>query len=380
MTEIQINLYGALSLFGTLQGLILVLIFVSSRTFAKKSNKYLSIILLVFSVLNLVGALEEMDVYNRYPVMRFVPIIWYSIIPPCLYLFVRHLTTAFINNRFWVTTLFVPFVLDFSFQVVELVRFLTGNLQVPGDLEHHYFVVDIFESIAAILTLIISIWSIRSISKYEESLYENFADIQDKSLLWLKRTLFGGCVLTLVWISGALIDFFPNQLDNLLTRTLWIGLSVLIYWIGYSMLMKRELFLSGELASLVSPESAQSNLSDKADKHYEKLLDVMSNQQIYQDPELNMSKLATITKLSKGYLSQIINQKEGKNFFDFVNSYRIKEVQERFSNPAYEHFSIMAIALDAGFKSKSTFNSVFKKMTGVTPSQYRTGHSKGEQI
>ena len=106
----------------------------------------------------------------------------------------------------------------------------------------------------------------------------------------------------------------------------------------------------------------------------------MSNQQIYQDPELNMSKLATITKLSKGYLSQIINQKEGKNFFDFVNSYRIKEVQERFSNPAYEHFSIMAIALDAGFKSKSTFNSVFKKMTGVTPSQYRTGHSKGEQI
>ena len=75
--------------------------------------------------------------------------------------------------------------------------------------------------------------------------------------------------------------------------------------------------------------------------------------------------------LSKGYLSQIINQKEGKNFFDFINHYRVEDVKEKLNDDAYSHFSILGVALEAGFKSKSTFNAVFKKMTGMTPSQFK---------
>ncbi|MEL6256529.1 MAG: helix-turn-helix domain-containing protein [Bacteroidota bacterium] len=76
-------------------------------------------------------------------------------------------------------------------------------------------------------------------------------------------------------------------------------------------------------------------------------------------------------KLSNGYLSQIINQKEGKNFFDFINGYRVEEVKRNLADPNFDHFSILGIGLEAGFKSKSTFNAVFKKMTGHTPTAYK---------
>ena len=84
-----------------------------------------------------------------------------------------------------------------------------------------------------------------------------------------------------------------------------------------------------------------------------------------------MTTLSEKTGLSNSYLSQIINQKDGRNFFDFVNEYRINEVMERMDDPDYDHYTILAIAQDAGFKSKSTFNAFFKKSTGKTPSVYR---------
>ena len=84
-----------------------------------------------------------------------------------------------------------------------------------------------------------------------------------------------------------------------------------------------------------------------------------------------MDTLAEKMDLSNGYLSKIINQKEGKNFYEFINTYRIKAVKRNLNTPTYSHYSILGIGLEAGFKSKSTFNAVFKKMTGMTPSAYK---------
>ena len=84
-----------------------------------------------------------------------------------------------------------------------------------------------------------------------------------------------------------------------------------------------------------------------------------------------MTKLALITELSNSYLSQIINQSQGQNFFDFINAYRVEEVKSLLHHPDYAHYTILGVAQEAGFKSKSTFNSVFKKMTGMTPSDYK---------
>ncbi|MBV6655045.1 MAG: AraC family transcriptional regulator, partial [Mameliella sp.] len=70
-------------------------------------------------------------------------------------------------------------------------------------------------------------------------------------------------------------------------------------------------------------------------------------------------------------LSAIINSCLGKNFHDFVNEYRIEEVKRRILDPAYDHWSLLGIALDCGFNSKSTFNRIFKKFTGYTPRAFK---------
>ena len=221
--------------------------------------------------------------------------------------------------------------------------------------------------------MIISIVILRSLGKYEKALYNDFAEIGDRSLKWLSHTLSGGLVLITIWAIVALADYFQNDFGYILARGLLIGLSILIYWIGYSMLMRRELFVNEIISPSSSPPVLEepAKLSEKTDNHHLNLLAAMKEKHLYRNPDINMSILSDEIGLSKGYLSQIINTKEGKNFFDFINAYRVEEVKQKMADPEFAHFNILAIALDAGFKSKSTFNAVFKKMTGKTPSQYK---------
>lgn len=102
---------------------------------------------------------------------------------------------------------------------------------------------------------------------------------------------------------------------------------------------------------------------------YESLLDHMQREQSYRDRELSLTKLAQLTGLSPHHLSEVLNQYAGKNFNQFVNEYRVKEVCEQLN--ASDTTPVLDLALKAGFASKSTFNTIFKKLVGMTPTQYR---------
>lgn len=99
----------------------------------------------------------------------------------------------------------------------------------------------------------------------------------------------------------------------------------------------------------------------------------MEQKQYYLDPDLTLTALAEKTETSQAYLSQVINQHFQKNFFDFVNHYRVEEFKRRISDHRHRHLSILGIALECGFNSKSSFNRIFKKLTGENPSSYRIG-------
>jgi AraC-like DNA-binding protein len=74
--------------------------------------------------------------------------------------------------------------------------------------------------------------------------------------------------------------------------------------------------------------------------------------------------------ISVNHLSQVINQKSGKNFFKFINEYRVEAAKKMLGNNAHQKFTILAIAYDCGFNSKSSFNTIFKEFTGYTPSEF----------
>jgi AraC-like DNA-binding protein len=101
---------------------------------------------------------------------------------------------------------------------------------------------------------------------------------------------------------------------------------------------------------------------------YKKLLQYMENEKPFLNPKLSLSELAKQLDISINQLSQIINQQARVNFHDFVNRYRVEEFL--LNAEKNKNFSLLALALDAGFNSKSTFNSIFKKQKGLSPSQY----------
>jgi ligand-binding sensor domain-containing protein/AraC-like DNA-binding protein len=106
-------------------------------------------------------------------------------------------------------------------------------------------------------------------------------------------------------------------------------------------------------------------------KHMLRLLSVMKEEKPYLDPNMTVTKLANRLGVSKEHISQTINQCFYMNFNQFLNKYRIEEAKERLKDPKESQYVVFKIALDVGFNSKSTFNTAFKKFTGMNPSQYR---------
>ena len=106
------------------------------------------------------------------------------------------------------------------------------------------------------------------------------------------------------------------------------------------------------------------------------LLKQITKEAYYTESTLSLNELAQKLDISPNYLSQIINEKEGKNFFDFINAFRVAEFKRLIAIQKNQQYTLLALAYDCGFNSKSSFNRSFKKHTGLTPSQYATSVKK----
>jgi AraC-like DNA-binding protein len=117
---------------------------------------------------------------------------------------------------------------------------------------------------------------------------------------------------------------------------------------------------------------ATSSLTEaEIDEYLEKLRALMDTEKLFQRTDLKLDDVAEKMNLPAYYVSQVINQKLGKNFYDFVNEYRVEEVKRRFADKHYDYMTILAAGFDSGFNSKTAFYSAFKKKTGVTPTAFK---------
>lgn len=105
-------------------------------------------------------------------------------------------------------------------------------------------------------------------------------------------------------------------------------------------------------------------------KLYHRLRRLMETEKLYLDPDLTLRTVADRLNTNTKYLSQVVNHHAGKNFQHFLNTYRIREVKEKICNDSFQHLTLFGIALQCGFKNKSTFYKVFKEITGTTPRNY----------
>ncbi|HEU0110295.1 MAG TPA: helix-turn-helix domain-containing protein [Flavisolibacter sp.] len=107
-----------------------------------------------------------------------------------------------------------------------------------------------------------------------------------------------------------------------------------------------------------------------AEQLHKQLTNLMEAEKLYTESELSLSDLARRLNTHPNYLSQVINEKEGKNLYDYVNTLRIEEFIKLVSQPHNQNLTLLSLAYECGFNSKSSFNRYFKKTTGQSPSEY----------
>ena len=131
----------------------------------------------------------------------------------------------------------------------------------------------------------------------------------------------------------------------------------------------QELLVAESPAACEPVALAAAGLAPELHPWREKLQQLMREEQPWLEPELTLAELAHRLRTNTSLLSHVINSGCGQNFNDFVNSYRVAEAERKLQDPRLGHYSLVGIALESGFNSKSTFNRVFKKLTGRTPSE-----------
>lgn len=165
----------------------------------------------------------------------------------------------------------------------------------------------------------------------------------------------------------------------------WVTVGLgLLFW-GIPILRDKRAKKQPELYVEFKPVSEQekykgSSLTSQRSKLYlDRLMALMADEKPHLDPELSLLKLSRMIGITKEDLSQVINEQLGKNFKNFVNQYRVEEAKKKLLDPREEQYVLLKIAFDVGFNSKSVFNSSFKKVTGVSPSEFRKREQQKKQ-
>ena len=155
--------------------------------------------------------------------------------------------------------------------------------------------------------------------------------------------------------------------------------SIFIFSVFALILIKPELFQKYPHQMLLVESTEQktqkyenSNLQEiQKERYVKKLIPFVETHKPFREPELTLAQLAEQVGIPAHHLSQVINEKLNCNFLDFINGYRIEDAKEKLVDSAFSHYTIIAIAYEVGFNSKTAFYSAFKKQTGTTPSSYR---------
>ncbi len=214
---------------------------------------------------------------------------------------------------------------------------------------------------------------------------------QQEKIQWLRRHTLLSAIVTFSIAVGLFLMYtvYPRFME---ARFLFASITIYIYWVSYEVLRRPDLFSASPAEIPYSsqagyqPPVPDASLRVETPRKYHNstlkaadidailvaLNHVMQHQRPYLSPELSIDTLAALVGTNRHNLSQAINERLQKNFYDYLNEYRVRAARAHLADPGNDHLKIAAIAYDAGFNSLSTFNDVFKKLTGHTPSAFRS--------
>ncbi|MGY3211393.1 helix-turn-helix domain-containing protein [Mucilaginibacter sp. HD30] len=206
----------------------------------------------------------------------------------------------------------------------------------------------------------------------------SFADTA--SFKWLRNFLYAFSLLTVLLLSEHIVSLFI-ELFYVRSWYYFFAFALITYYMAISAYSAEPIiklnFEPRLLTTYTEPLLLISGTIDVPNQDQSWMLDwklkvdgLMKEQKIYLEPELTLTDLAKKIGTNPSLLSKVINGVYNKNFNDYVNEFRVQEAIALLQTPGYQNFSLLAVAYDAGFNSKSTFNRAFKKVTGKSPKDY----------
>jgi AraC-like DNA-binding protein len=397
--RITLDWLHIVALLGAIQGLVLAGILAVRRR-NPTANRVLAALMLAFTIYLI------MSVYNAAGLIQILPQFFGAsyLLPllfgPLVYLYAVTASDRARRLTWWDALHFVPFLLAlvatlpiYAMSGPEKIAFsraLERGARLP--------VLQVIGPLKLVSGVTYSVITLLFLKRHRARIKDNYSSLEHVNLQWLVRIAAAAAA---IWGMALVFHFSEPSQQQRGEDLIVLGIALLVYGIGYMALRQAEIFRfdtaeypvvvaqSTALARGPGPASApvpepvleaepggsryeRSGLTEReAAALKSALLAAMDQDRLWQDSELTLADLARQLSTTPHKVSEVLNSQLEQSFYDFVNAYRVRYVQRRIGDDDARSLKILSLALDAGFASKSTFNEVFKKHTGQTPSAYR---------
>ncbi len=365
---------------------LMLSVFLLTKRGRSISDTILSLYLTASALTLIFGYLEILNRSTGYthPLLINISVPFIMLLGPAQWLYVKSLISSDFKLNRYNLYLLIPFFTVFlilyagDYSHSDSVRVATAmdesfkeNPEFP-----------VIQIMIALSNLGYTIWGLTLLRGHRKRVQSFFSSTEKIDLRWLRFLLIWALIcytsISTLYMADSVYGFMPY---NSLQVTGYTIASLFVIILGIFGLREGDLFASKsrDLSSWQEERSCNKteqplplNISSgKEDELFVKrVISYMSSEKPHLNPEITLSSLASLLDVTPDYLSKIINCCLNMNFFDFINHYRVEEFKSLCKNPAMRNYTIIALAYDSGFNSKATFNRVFKKSTGLIPSDY----------
>ncbi len=334
-----------LQIVALIQGIFLILVLISKRKSYKKPTHIL-LLCSIFSILLFLIGDDQNNLISK-------DVDWFffdtSLFITFLLLFVKYYVSKRDNFSRWDLLYFIPNLLYLGFEISEIFLMPAENR-----------VVELLELGIELTFLVYLVFTLRILL---------FSGKQR----WLLMFIFPLVLLTSTSILNDILNWFSLQEvamfnDANFNSFVMITVAALFYVVSMKLVIAPGDVLLPHETSRYQSSGLNRNLIEE---YKQKILESMDTQKIFCNPRLSLTSLSQELEIPKQYISEILNVHLRTSFQDFVNGYRVNAFIACLGEEQYEHFTLMGIASEVGFNSKSSFYSIFKKHQGLTPSEYK---------
>lgn len=363
----MLNIIAIIVLFGAIQGFLLCLYLY----FKKKDNKkaFNNFILFLFSLsfFNFIYAL----MYMKISTLGFIPLTSFPfpykyLIAVGFYFFIRSQISK--EEKIISKYEYLLFLPAFFYGILRIYWYIKLHTGLDKDIFWNVYKMGFFtynEYVYLIFNLLLVSLAIKFLTRYKTQI--RGTKVSQKNWEWLLKFSYVFIVVIILNIVLAVIVHIVGDLYNGIIYSIILILnSIYIYWVGFESLTKSNyLFNTFTLKKQNSIEDKTPSILAQKLEHYMKV------EEVFKNKNLKLSDLAYLIEINEKELSVFIYESFEMSFSEYINRFRIEKVKTLLKTEDQKKYTLLAIAENAGFSSKSSFNAVFKKFTGLTPSQYK---------